>query len=161
MKTKKLLLALSLLVSSTILFTACTDGLKDPYKDYVSSGLEVKSMDLNDEEFLGVDFLKIAENKVGRITTYESYAKYTPKLGYTESFFKLNDLIVFAVTCCSSDEMEFAEILKNDGKLYPLFYRKDIKPNQTVTTDIITMAYYVEIPKESEYKAGEIIYRYK
>ncbi len=57
--------------------------------------------------------------------------------------------------------MEFNEILENEKKLYPLFYRKEIGSDQPITDDIIVMSYCVEISKETEYKIGEIIYRYK
>ncbi len=70
-------------------------------------------------------------------------------------------MIVFNVTACSSDEMEFVEILENDGQLYPLFYKKKIADGQPVTDDFIVMLYCVEISKELDYKLGEIIYRHK
>ena len=57
--------------------------------------------------------------------------------------------------------MEFNEILENEKKLYPLFYRKEIGSDQPITDNIIVMSYCVEISKETEYKIGEIIYRYK
>ena len=57
--------------------------------------------------------------------------------------------------------MEINEILENEKKLYPLFYRKEIGSDQPITDNIIVMSYCVEISKETEYKIGEIIYRYK
>ena len=73
----------------------------------------------------------------------------------------MNDLLVFVVKCCSSDEMEFNEILENEKKLYPLFYRKEIGSDQPITDNIIVMSYFVVISKETDYKIGEIFYRYK
>lgn len=154
MKIKKLLISLLLLISCIFAFSACTD---DPYKDYKASGLEVKSIPFNYDE----EDYKFGYNKVEIFTDYESYVAYSFKLDYTKSYFELNNLIVFNVTACSSDEMEFGEILENDGKLYPLFYRKKIADGQPVTDDFIVMPYCVEISKELEYKVGEIIYRYK
>lgn len=57
--------------------------------------------------------------------------------------------------------MKFGEILENDGKLFPMFYRKKIAVDQPVTDDFIIFSYCAEISKEAEYKVGEIIYRYK
>ncbi len=73
----------------------------------------------------------------------------------------MNDLLVFAVSCCSSDEMEFGEILENDGKLYSMFYRKKIGNNQPTTDDFIVIPCCAEISKKTGYDLGEIIYRYK
>ena len=157
MKIKKLLIPLLLLISCTFAFSACTN---DPYKDYKSAGLEAKGIPFNfaDED---VGIYAFGFNKVELFTDYESYVAYNFNLDYNESYFELNNLIVFDVSCCSSDEMEFGEILENDGKLYPMFYRKKIYSWQGVTEDYIVMAYCVEITKETEYKVGEIIYRYK
>lgn len=141
-------------------FTACTDEQIDPYKDYKASGLEAKGIPFNydDEDTYTFGFNKVV---VFKLEDYENYAAYHFNLDYTESYFELNNLIVFNVTACSSDEMEFGEILENDGKLYPLFYRKKIGNNQPTTDDFIVMAYCVEIANDSDYKVGEIIYRYK
>ena len=155
MKIKKLLIPLLLIISCMYAFSACTD---DPYKNYRASGLEVKGIPFNYDDENTYTF---GYNKAELITDYESFAAYNFNLDYTESYFELNNLIVFNVTACSSDEMEFGEILENDGKLYPLFYRKKIADGQPVTDDFIVMQYCVEISKELEYKVGEIIYRYK
>ena len=158
MKVKKFLVPLlMLLISCIFAFSACTD----PYKDYVASGLEAKGIPVNYEDEYLASYDKFGYGKAETFIDYESYAVYNFNLDYTESYFELNNLIVFVVCCCSSDEMEFGEILENDGKLYPMFYRKKIGYGQAVTTDFIVMSYCVEITKESEYKVGEIIYRYK
>lgn len=153
MKKIKSIISLLLLVSCIFAFTACTG---DPYKAYKSSGLEVKSLPYGNEEVYIFGY-----NKIELITDYESYADYRFNLAYTQTFFKSNNLIVFAVSCCSSDEMEFGEILENNGKLYPMFYRKKIADDQPTTDDFIIIPCYAEISKESVYKIGEIIYRYK
>ena len=157
MKIKKLFIPLLLLISCMLVFSACTD---DPYKNYRSSGLEAKRIPsiYDDEDTYTFGFNKVV---IFTLEDYESYAAYHFNLDYTESYFETNDLIIFNTTACSSDEMEFGEILENDGKLYPMFYRKKIYSWQGVTEDFIVMAYCVEIPKETEYKVGEIIYRYK
>ena len=53
------------------------------------------------------------------------------------------------------------ELREKDGVLYPLFERAKIGENDPITEDIIISSYCVEISKELEYKAGEIIYNYK
>lgn len=152
MKAKKLLIPLLLLISCMFAFSACTDQ----YKDYKAAGLEVKSI-----PFTYYEEVSFGYNKVELITDYETYAAYNFNLDYNESYFELNNLIVFIVSCCSSDEMVFGEILENDGKLYPMFYRKKIGNNQPVTDDFIIIPCCVEISKETEYEIGGIIYRYK
>lgn len=155
MKIKQLSISLFFLIGCIFAFSACID---DPYKDYKSSGLEVKGIPFsyNDAETGTFGY-----NKVELVTDYESYTAYRFNLDYTESYFELNNLIVFAVSCCSSDEMEFGEILENDGKLYPLFYRRKIGYNQPTTDDFIIISCYAEIPKKIGLQVGSIIYRYK
>lgn len=158
MEAKKLIMPILLFVSCILTFSACTNSsYDDPYKDYVASGLEVKNIPF-DYDNLTVFF---ESDGVELISNYDSYVTYNFCLDYTESYFAQNDLLVFAVWCCSSDEMEFREILKNENKLYPLFYRKEISNDQPITDDSKLMPFCVEISKESEYKVGEIIYRYK
>ncbi len=158
MKVKKLLIPLLLIISCMSAFSACTD---DPYKNYKASGLEAKSIPFNYEDDYLTPYDMFGYGKAETFTDYESFVAYDFNLDYSESYFESNNLIVFVVSCCSSDEMEFGEILENDGKLYPLFYRKKIADGQPVTEDFIVMAYCVEIAKDSEYKVGEIIFRYK
>ena len=95
------------------------------------------------------------------ITDYETYSAYQFDLDYTEGFFENNNLLVFIVQSCSSDQMEYVELREKDGVLYPLFERAKIGENDPVTEDIIISSYCVEISKELEYKAGEITYNYK
>ena len=57
--------------------------------------------------------------------------------------------------------MEFCEILQDDGKLYPLFYRNRINDGDPVTGDIIVLPYFAEVPKNQDYRMGEILYRYR
>ena len=136
MKAKGLLIALLLFVCCAFAFSGCTD----PYKDYTASGLQVKSIpfDYADDDFLK-PYDEFGYNKAQIFTDYKSYSSYKFNLDYTEAYFELNDLLVFVVSCCSSDEMQFGEILENDGKLCPLFYRKKIGNNQPVTDDFIVM----------------------
>lgn len=61
----------------------------------------------------------------------------------------------------SSDEMTFENILIKDNTIYPLFSRAYIAFNQSVTEDIIMVAYLAEIPKDADYKIGDILFRYK
>lgn len=161
MKIKKFLISLLLFICCIFTFSACTDEQTDPYKDYIASGLEAKGIPYNYEDDYLAPYDMFGYGKAEIFTDYESFAAYNFNLDYTESYFELNNLIIFNTTACSSDEMEFGEILENDGKLYPVFYRKKIADGQPVTDDFIVMAYYVEIAKDSEYKVGEIIYRYK
>lgn len=153
MKVKKLLIPLLLLISCIFAFSACAD---DPYKDYKASGIEVKNI-----PYTYNDYTSFGYNKIELITDYKSYTAYNFNLDYTAAYFELNNLIVFAVSCCSSDEMEFGKIVENDGILYPMFYRKKIDNDQPVTDDFIIIPCCAEISKESGYKIGEIIYRYK
>lgn len=138
--------------------SACTD---DPYKNYKASGLEAKGIPFNYEDDYLAPYDMFGYGKVETFTDYDSFVAYNFNLNYTKSYFELNNLIVFVASSCSFDEMEFVEILENDGKLYPMFYRKKIADGQPVTDDFIVMAYCVEISKGSEYNVGEIIYRYK
>ena len=105
--------------------------------------------------------MNFKSNTVELITDYEKYISYQFNLDYTEEFFENNNLLVFIVTSCSSDQMEYVELRNKDGLLCPLFERKKIGENEPVTGDIIEHSYCVEISKEFEYKAGEIIYNYK
>ena len=150
---KTLSLFLTLLVFSCLLFnmTACET---DKYKDYHATNMQVKTFSTEyDNLVFEVDTVKL-------IIDYKTYSTYRFNLDYTESFFENNNLLVFIVRSCSSDEMKFNEIREKDGILYPLFERKKIGMNEPITEDIIISSYCVEISKELEYKAGGIIYNY-
>lgn len=147
--------ALSLVLAQiTVLFclTACET---DKYKDYHATNMETKTFTTY------YDDLIFETDTVELITDFATYSAYQFNLDYTEGFFTNNNLLVFIVQSCSSDQMEFVELREKDGVLYPLFERKKIGANDPVTEDIIISSYCVEISKELEYKAGEIIYNYK
>lgn len=152
---KSLLTFVLIFLSFIAVFTGCA---KDPYKDYVASGLEVKNIpfDIENEKNMSFGF-----GKAEIFTDYQTYSKYDFCLDYTEEYFKLNNLVVFAVQCCSSDQMEFSEILQTEDKLYPLFYRAEIKDGEPVTSDFIVLSYCTEISKADNYSVGEIIYKYR
>lgn len=155
---KRLVTAFLLLISCIFVFSACKNGaVDDPYKNYKSAGLKVKSIAVDYEND---DILSLCD-RIELFSDHKSYAAYKFHLNYTESYFELNDLLVFAVKCCSSDEMKFGEIFENEKMLYPLFSRKEIADGQPVTDDVIVLAYCVELPKDTEYKVGKIIFRYK
>ena len=148
-KTLSLILALI-----TLLFclTACRT---DKYKDYHATNMEAKTFTTY------YDDLIFEADTVELITDYETYSDYRFNLDYTKGFFENNNLLVFIVQSCSSDQMEFVELREKEGVLYPLFEREKIGENDPITDDIIISSYCVEISKKFEYKAGEIIYNYK
>lgn len=148
-KAVSLILAVITIVSC---LTAC--GI-DRYKDYRATDMQAKGFMQGDEELI------FETNTVELITDYEKYSSYHFNLDYTEEFFENNNLLVFIVTSCSSDQMKYVEIRNKDGLLYPLFTRKKIGENEPVTDDFIVHSYCAEISKEFEYNAGEIIYNYK
>ncbi len=148
-KTLSLVLAL---ITLLFCFTACET---DKYKDYHATNMEAKTFTTY------YDDLIFETNTVELITDYETYSAYQFNLDYTEGFFENNNLLVFIVQSCSSDQMEYVELREKDGVLYPLFERAKIGENDPVTEDIIVSSYCVEISKELEYKAGEIIYNFK
>ena len=131
---------------------ACTT---DDYRYYHVTDMKAKSFISGCEDF---DF---KPHNVEMITDYEKYCAYRFNLDYTEEFFKNNNLLVFVVSCSTSDQMEYVELREKDGLLYPLFQRKKIGKNDPVTDDYILLSFCVEISKEFEYNAGEIIYIYK
>ena len=147
--------ALSLVLAlKTLLFCLTACGT-DKYKDYHATNMEAKTFTTY------YDDLIFETNTVELITDYETYSAYQFDLDYTDGFFENNNLLVFIVQSCSSDQMEYVELREKDGVLYPLFEREKIGANDPVTEDIIISSYCVEISKELEYKAGEIIYNYK
>ena len=144
-----------LLLGLLTVFTGCA---QDPYKDYVASDLNVKQMNFDYDD---MDNFSFGYNKAELFTDYKDYSQYNFDLPYTESYFEQNDLLLFVVSCCSSDEMEFSEVLQDGGKLYPLFYRNKINDGDPVTADIIVLPYCAEVSKSADYSTGEIIYRYR
>lgn len=147
------ILSVLLFSSLAVNITSCTP---DPYKDYVATGLEAKKFMWNYDEKNSFGY-----NRSEIFSDYQEYSVYNFDLAYTKNYFENNDLLVFVVSCCSSDEMAFQEILKDNGKLYPLFLRKEIGVNEPVTSDFIVLSYYVELAKSENYQAGEIIYEFK
>jgi hypothetical protein len=147
-KVASLILVLITLLSC---LTACGT---DRYKDYHATNMQARGFIQGDED------LVFKTNTVELITDYEKYSSYRFNLDYTEEFFENNNLLVFIVTSCSSDQMKYVELRDKDGLLYPLFERKKIGKNEPVTDDFILQSYCVEISKEFEYKSGEIIYNY-
>ena len=147
--------ALSLVLALiTLLFCLSACGT-DKYKDYQATNMQAKTFSTE------YDNLIFEADTVELIADYEIYSAYQFNLDYTESFFENNNLLVFIVQSCSSDQMEFVELREKEGVLYPLFEREKIGENDPVTEDIIISSYCVEISKKFEYKAGEIIYNYK
>ncbi len=150
-KLKGLLSLLSLVCCIALIFSACT---QDPYKDYESSGLEPKTK---------AEGVRLAnwdnENELKLLTSYSEYKDFDVylNLGYTEAYFELNSLLVFLKTGCTSDNIKFTDVLKKEGKLYPVVESNKIGPDDVVTTDVIYYLFYVEVPNSGNYSIGEII----
>ena len=147
--------ALSLVLALITLLFCLTACGTDKYKDYHATNMEAKTFTTY------YDDLIFETDTVELIADYATYSAYQFNLDYTEGFFENNNLLVFIVQSCSSDQMKYVELRDKDGLLYPLFERKKIGKNEPVTDDFILHSYCVEISKEFEYKAGEIIYNYK
>ena len=137
-----------------VLISGCAKS--DPYADYQSSNVQAKTFSADFENYHLFSY-----DKMELITDYETYASYQFGVNYTEEYFEDNNLLIFVVSSCSSDGMQFQELLENDGKLYPCFLRNRIGRNEPVTDDFGVYSACVELPKDSEYKAGEIIFRYR
>lgn len=153
---KKILAPVIFIISCAIVvLTGCA---QDPYKDYVASGLAVKQMEFDYDD---MDNFSFGYNKAELFTDYREYLKYNFDLSYTESYFEQNNLLVFSVMCNSSDGMEFSEVLQDNHKLFPLFFRNEIKDGDPVTDDMIVLSYYAEVSKNEDYSIGKIIYRYR
>ena len=148
--------AVSVIIAVVMLLSCLTACGTDKYKDYHATDMQAKGFMQGDEVLMN-----FKSNTVELITDYEKYISYQFNLDYTVEFFANNNLLVFIVTSCSSDQMKYVEIRNKDGLLYPLFERKKIGENEPITDDFIVHSYCVEISKEFEYKAGEIIYNYK
>ena len=149
---KKTISLVFALITFLLCLTACET---DKYIDYHATNMEAKTFTTY------YDDLIFETDTVELITDYETYSAYQFDLDYTEGFFENNNLLVFIVQSCSSDQMKYVELREKDGALYPLFERAKIGANDPVTEDVIISSYCVEISKELEYKAGEIIYNYK
>ena len=154
MKTKLFAALCAALCALT--FCACKPA--DPYKDYLASSIEAAPMPLGSAHEVAFSF---GSNRAELFCDYQSFAAEKLPLNYTEGYFENNDLLVFATHCCSSDEMEFGEVLENEGKLYPVFYRDYIPDGAAVTEDFIVLIYYAEVPKSAGYTLGEVIFRYR
>ena len=152
MKKLAKVICLCLLVCCVaVLFAACTE---DPYKDYVASGLEPKTCNAT----YGADYEKWFSNReLTLLTSYVAYAVFDVDLGYTKSFFENNSLLIFLRTGCSTDNLQFVEVLQKDGKLCPVLEINPYGPNDPATDDIICYAFYVEVPNSANYSVGEII----
>ena len=160
-KLSKIICAMFLVGSIMVIFAACTDDiLDDPYKDYVSVGIQANEIPLDTAEDYEKMISFTAENsKI--FTDYESYVAYNFPLNYTEGFFEKNNLLIFSTLSCSSDDMQFYDILLYENKLYPCYSRVKINPWDPVTEDILCMPYYVELSKSNSYQFGEVIYKYR
>lgn len=146
-------------IAATVVVAACAD----PYKDYAPSHLRANEFQVNGEEgcvsaFLGAD---AKTERVIVFCDYESFAAYDFPLDYSEEFFESSDLLVFMAVASSSDEMRFLDILTHDGKLYPCYSRKKIRPGSGIAEDLIFLPYCAELKKADDFKAGEVIYRYR
>ena len=152
---KSLVTFVFIFFSLTAVFTGCA---QDPYQDYIASGLEVKEFpfDLENEKNVSFGF-----EKAEILTDFQAYSAYDFSLDYTEEYFERNNLLVFVVNGCSSDQTEFSEILQKEGKLYPVFLRAEIQDGEPVTEDFIVLSFCAEIPKSEQDSVGEIIYRYR
>lgn len=131
----------------------------DPYNEYNSTSIEVKQIPYS--LIVADSMTSFGDERCMIFKNYTSYSEYEFSMEYPESFFEANDLLLFVTNCCSTDEMSFSEVLENNDILYPLFYRKNLKPGQPVTDDFIILAYYAEIEKSLNYEGGTILYRYK
>ena len=153
MKKYLRIITLMLLVCSlSVIFSACTE---DPYKDYAASGLEPKTRSDFSEEW---EFAKWhSDTELNLLTSYSDYKDFDIELGYTEAYFEHNFLLIFLRTGCSSDNLQFVEVLENDSKLFPVLERNYIGPNDPVTEDIIYYVFYVEVPGDGNYTIGEVI----
>lgn len=154
MKTKLFAALCAALCALT--FSACNPA--DPYKDYLASSIEAAPMPLGSAHEVAFSF---GSNRAELFCDYQSFAAEKLPLNYTEGYFENNDLLVFATHCCSSDNMKFGEVLENEGKLYPVFYRDYIPDGAAVTEDFIVLIYYAEVPKSAGYTLGEVIFRYR
>lgn len=149
---KKLFSILLLVCSIAVVFAACSE---DPYKDYVSSGLEpkTKKVDYSEQNFIKWN----SETKLKVWTSYSDYKDFDVDLDYTEAFFEVNSLLIILVTSNSSDNVKFVDVLENNRKLYPVLESNYIGENDPITDDLIYFLFYVEIPDSGNYTVGKVI----
>lgn len=153
-RLSKILTLLILVYSIASIFSACA---KDPYKDYVSSGLEPKTKKV---EYSEQNFEKWNNDfELRLLTSFADYEKFEVDLGYTKEYFELNSLLIFLRTTCSSENHQFVDVLEKDGKLCPVLEHNYIGPDDSITADIIYLVFYVEVPNSGNYTAGEVIYK--
>ena len=152
---KRILAIILTVVALTFCLSACK---KDPYKDYIESNLIATPFETNLDNDNHIPF---GFNKAKIISDYDEYSKYKFNLNYTKGYFENNNLLVFAITSCTSDGMVFDQILEDGGKLYPCFLRNHIGKNEAVTDDVIYSSYSVELAKTDTRMLGEIIYKYR
>lgn len=133
---------------------------EDPYKEYVSSGLQAKAISLGYDENESL-VLSISKDRAKIFADYESYAACDFPLDYTETFFEENNLLVFTTIASSSDGMKFLDILTYEGKLYPCYSRVKLGPNDAIAEDILFFPYCAEFAKSDDLKLGEVIYQYR
>lgn len=155
-KISKILTLLLFVCSFAVILAGCAE-VSD--KDYVSSGLKAEMIPFDVENNLIVSSLSAEKARI--IVDYESYAAYDLPLDYTEDFFEENNLLVFMTSACSSDKMQFLDILIHDGKLYPCFSRVKLGQNDPVTDDIFYLLYCAELAKADDYQLGEVIYKFR
>ena len=151
-KISKIIILFLLVCSICALCSACTE---DPYKGYVSSGLEPKTKIDRSEERDSDKWHYDMELHL--FTIYSEYNEFDIDLGYTEGYFELNSLLIFLRTGNSSSNVKFVDVLEKDGKLCPVLESNYIGPDEPVTSDIIFYVFYVEIPNSGNYAVGEVI----
>lgn len=153
-KIPQILSVLLFVCSFAVISAACTE---DPYKDYVSSELEPKTkiggLSEEDERWYA------SEKKVEVFTSYADYMDFGADLGYTEAYFENNRLLLFLRTGCSTDNLQFVDILEKDGVLCPVLEINPYREGDPASDDIIFYIFYSEIPTTGNYSIGEVITR--
>jgi hypothetical protein len=115
-----------------------------------------KVCDYSNEE---IELWRKDSNKIFIFNEYKDYNNFGIDLGYTESFFEQNSLMLLLDSTNSSDDDKFVDVLVNEGKLCPVIEHSDIKEGDSVTTDVILYVFYSEFKTSDNYTAGEIIRR--
>ncbi len=156
-KLSKVFALLILACSLMVIFASCAEN---PYKDYISSGLQAKAISLGFDENESL-VLSLPKEQAKIFVDYESYAACDFPLDYAETFFEENNLLVFTTIASSSDEMKFLDILTYEGELYPCYSRVKLGPNDAIAEDILFFPYCAEFAKSDDLKLGEVIYQYR
>ena len=151
-KLSKLICFVLVAYCVAVFFAACTE---DPYADYVATGLQPKTNDVGYSEDVYVKWM--TDTQLTLLTTYSEYQDYDVDLGYSKGYFENNSLLIFLRTGCSTDNLQFVEVLEKEGKLYPVVEINPYGPNDPSTDDIILYVFYVEISSGVNYSVGEII----